>query len=341
MKICILMAALSAATYAQLLPGNVPQVSSSSSAKAGEIAPDTVVATIAGLSITAGDVAKLMKFAPPNLVQIFKQNPQQAIGTAYQMKYLEAEAEKEHLDQKEPTKETLEAVLAWQRENILAGAMVNEVNNGYQVSQEMINDFYKKNQSRWEEAKIKIILIGFKPAPLPAEVKPGQSPDEAVAEAAKRLMNSTNSPYTRTEAEARTLAQDLVKQLRAGADFGALVAKYSDDKESKAAGGDFGVPIKTTSSFAPEIKKVVFDMKKGDISDPVRQANSFYIIRLEDVTVQPLSDVLPSIVKEIRDNHQNEYLTDLNKRFTLQVVRPEYFIQIQKNGLDSPAPAAK
>jgi peptidyl-prolyl cis-trans isomerase C len=334
MRTCILIAVCAVACRAQLLPKDVPQSASSSStaAPAAPLAQDTVVAKIAGVSITVGDVTKLMKFAPPNLQQLFQQNPQQAISTAYQMKYLEQEAEKQHLDQKDPTKETLEAVLEWQKENILANAMVNEMNNGFQVTEEMINDFYKKNQARWESANIKIILIGFKPSPLPGDIKPGQSADDAVAEAAKKLMEASKSPYTRTQDEARVLAGDLVKQLRAGADFAKLVEKYSDDKESKASGGDFGAPIKTTSSYGQEIKKVVFAMKPGEISDPVQEGYSYYIIRLEDKTVQPLSEVMGSIVEEVRKNHMDESLKDLNNRFVLQVLRPDFFIQSQKAG---------
>ncbi len=329
MKTCILLAAFAAASYAQLLPGGLP--APSSSAPVGEIKPDTVVAVIAGVSVTAGDVAKLMKYASPNLIQIFKQNPQQALSTAYQMKYLSDEAKKEHLDEQEPTKETLEAVLAMQTENILANAMVNQINNGFQVTESQIKEFYNTHQSRWEEATIKIILIGFKPAPVAGAIKEGQSADEAVKQAATSAVNAENALNQRSEAEAEKLANDIVKQLRAGADFGTMVAKYSDDKESKAAGGDFGVPFKATSSFAPEIKKVVFGLKPGEISDPLRQGNSFYIIRAETRTVEPLNgDVTASIVKELRDQHMSDTLTDLNKRFTPQVLRPDFFIQTQQ-----------
>ena len=248
MKTCILLAVMATASYSQLLPRDVPAVSS---APGGEIKPDTVVAIIGGVSVTAGDVSKLMKYAPPNLVEIFKQNPQQALSTAFQMKELEQQALAQHLDQQEPTKETLEAVLAWQKENILAGAMVNQINNGYNVSEDQINEFYKSHQSRYEQATIKIILLGFKPngvstcdddknASIDDKLK--CKAQEAVATQSGNILNS------RSEAEAHQLADDLVKQLRGGADFAALVAKYSDDKESKASGGDFGVPIKATST---------------------------------------------------------------------------------------------
>jgi peptidyl-prolyl cis-trans isomerase C len=337
MKICILMAALAAASQAQsqaqgLLPGGIPNPPSSSTAApapAAEIKPDTVVAIVAGQSITVADVVKMMKYAPPNLQQIFQQNPQQAIGTAYQMKYLTDQAVKEHLDQQDSTKEALEAYLEWQKEIILGSAMLNQINNSYQVTEDQINEFYKSHQSRYEAAKIKIVMIGFKPPSL-CIPKEGQSTEEKLAEAAKCALAATNSPYTRTQEEARTLAEDLVKQLRAGADFGKMVEKYSDDKESKASGGDFGPAIKPTSPYAQEIKKVVFGMKKGEISDPVQEGYSYYVIRLEDLTLQPLGEVLSQIVTEIRNTHQDDYMKDLTKRFTPQVVRPDFFIQAQK-----------
>lgn len=330
MKIWILLAAFAAASYAQLL-GGAP---GAPGAAGGEIKPDTVVAIVAGVSVTAGDVAKLMKNAPPNLVNVFKQNPQQAIATAYQMKYLEEQAIEQHLDQQEPTKGDLEAILEWQKEFALANAMVNQINNGYQVTEAQINEFYKTHQSRYETATIKIILIAFKPSALPG-TGPAASDqkdiDKRLEAAAQSAVASEHVLSNRTEEQARQLADDIVKQLRAGADFASLVTKYSDDKESKASGGDFGTPIKATSSFAPEIKKVVFDLKKGEISDPVRQANSYYIIRLEDMTVEPLDgEVTASIVKELRDTHMTDTLNELNKRFTPQVLRPDFFIQAQK-----------
>lgn len=329
MQKLLLLTICASAAYAQALPQG-PLGAPSAPAAGSTIKPDTVVAVIAGVSVTAGDVGKIMQFAPPNLVQQFKQNPQLALSVAFQMQYLTDEAEKMHLDQQEPTKGTLEAMLKWQKENILANAMVNQLNNGYQVTEDQINEFYKSHESRYEEAKIKIILIGYKPSGLSTDAKSGESVDDKLKREAEQAVKNEHVLNNRSEAEARTLADDLVKQLRGGADFAALVAKYSDDKESKDAGGDFGVPIKATSSFAPEIKKVVFDLKKGEISEPLQQVNSFYIIRLEDKTVQPLKDVLESIVKELRDQHMSSTLKDLNDRFAPQVLRPDFFIQAQK-----------
>jgi len=296
--------------------------------------PNTVVATIAGISVTLADVRKILEKAPTPLVQQFQQNPQQALGQVFLMRYLADEGEKAKLDQKSPLKEEIEDLIVLLKQQVLANAMVNQEQNGYLVSDQQIDDFYQKNQSRWEEAKIKIILIGFKPASVaPAKVPTGGTDsdiEETLKREAQKAVETAHPLNERTQEEAQKLAADLVKQLRGGADFAKLVTQYSDDTESKSSGGDFGTPIKATSSFGLDIKKAVFAMKPGEISDPVAQGYGFYIIRLEEKTVQPINDVRESIIKEIRDNHMNDYLKDLNARFKPQVQRPDFFVQPQK-----------
>ncbi len=332
MKTCVLFAACTAAMYGQLLPpglGPAPGPAPAPSAAQPEMGPNTVVATIAGISVTLADVRKIMETAPTDLAQQFQKNPQQAIGQVYTMRYLAAEAEKIHLDQQSPLKEEIDEMIAQLKMRVLANAMVNQEQREFGVTAEQIEDFYKKNQSRWEEAKIKIILIAFKtPCVVPANVDPTST--EGLKAATQCQLESSHPLNQRSEAEARTLAGDLVKQLRGGADFAKLVTQYSDDAESKSSGGDFGTPIKPSSSYAQDLKKAVFAMKKGDISDPIRQGNGFYIIRLEETTVTPLNDVRDSIVNELRNNHMNELLKDLYTRFTPQVQRPDFFAQPSK-----------
>jgi len=329
MKTCVLLTLSAAAMYGQILPpglGPAAPGPASAAAPQAEMGPNTVVATVAGIGVTLADVRKMLESAPTPLAQAFQQNPQQAIGQVFEMRYLADEAAKAHLDEKSPYKEQLEELYALVKQNFLSNAMVNEEQNGFLVGGPEIDAFYQKNQARWAEAKIKIILIAFKPTPAkPAKVDAGST--EAMAEAAKSALEATHPLNERTEAEALKLAGDLVKQLRGGADFAKLVAQYSDDAESKSSGGDFGTPIKATSSYAAELKKSVFAMQPGDISDPVRQGNGFYIVRLEEMTVLPINDVRAAIVKEIRDNHLNEFLTGLTKRFTPQIQRPEFFAQ--------------
>jgi parvulin-like peptidyl-prolyl isomerase len=132
----------------------------------------------------------------------------------------------------------------------------------------------------------------------------------------------------RSEADARKLAVDLVKQLREGADFAALVTKYSDDKDSKANGGDFGT-VKFNSPYPEDLKRTVFALKPGEVGDPVRQATAFYIIRVEEKSVQPLAEVREAIILDIRNDYVRKLLADLQKKFEPVIEKPEFFIQFQ------------
>jgi hypothetical protein len=63
------------------------------------------------------------------------------------------------------------------------------------------------------------------------------------------------------------MVTDLVKQLRDGADFAELAKKNSEDKNSAASGGDFGV-LRRGDRIPEEIKTAVFALKPGEVSDP-------------------------------------------------------------------------
>lgn len=321
MKACFLLTAFSAMIFAQTpvvaptpAPPGIP----------ASLAPDTVVATVGDVKVTVDDVRKMLQNAPPQLSQFFRQNPQGFIQQMFLFQYLSEEGDKAKLGEKSPLKEELETQRKW----VIANAEVNEQRDGYQVTADEINKFYAANQSRWQEAKIKAILVNFKPG---TSSKGTSSTD--IAEAARKAFENAHTDTKgqpaskeRSEEEAKTLATDLVKQLRSGADFSKLVEQYSDDAASKAKGGDFD-EIKATSAYPPELKKAIFALKPGGISDPVRQPTGFYIIKMVETSVQPLNDVREPIVQELRQSHLNEWLKQLNARFQPKIQSPEFFMR--------------
>lgn len=339
MKTCFLLAAFAVAAFAQLLPGQLTIGTPGAPDSQDPIGPNTVVATVNGMSVTVADIQKIMQTAPQQLVQTFSKNPQQAIAGVYLYKHLADLAKTAHLDQMSPYKEQLQEAIDQTTQIELANIELNDQHDAFPVSGAQVEQYYQENKARWSEANIKIILIGFKPT-VTGTVKPNQSPEDAAKEQAQAMVENHTAQTTRTEEEAKKLADDLVKQLRGGADFGKLVTQYSEDAESKAAGGDFGVPIKSTSSFAPELKKAVLAMKPHEISDPVKEGNGFYIIRMEDLKVEPLNEARETIVQELRDKHMGDFITTLNQQFQPKVERPEFFTQPGKY-LAVPAPAKK
>ena len=284
-----------------------------------QVPDDTVVAKVDGKAVTAGEIRKSMIVMPQEFIHLFQQNPKYAVQQLFMLSYLADEAEKAKLGDESPLKEQLEFL----RANTMASAMVSHERNFYKPTTEQIKDFYDRNQARYQQAKIKVIYIAFKPS---APVMGAVPSDKSLEEVARAVSEGTVSKTQRTEEDARKLSEDLVKQIRGGADFAKLVTDYSEDAASKAVGGDFGV-VNINSSYSPDVKKAVLALKEGEVTDPLRQSNAFYIIRVEEKTIQPMGDLIGPISEEIRQAHLNEWLSGVSKRFDPTVESVPFFTQ--------------
>ena len=105
-------------------------------------------------------------------------------------------------------------------------------------------------------------------------------------------------------------ADQLEKQLKAGASFAALAKKFSEDTGSKANGGK--LTISKGQTVAP-FDKVAFELKKNAISQPVKTEFGYHIIQpLSDTKtakVTPLKDVKESIRQQLAQTKKNEAMT--------------------------------
>jgi peptidyl-prolyl cis-trans isomerase D len=119
---------------------------------------------------------------------------------------------------------------------------------------------------------------------------------------------------------ARNKAQELLDQIRAGADFAELAANNSDDPGSAAQGGDLGFFAKGV--MAPEFEASAFALQPGEVSDLVQTQFGFHIIKLIEVRageVPAFEAVRDEILAELRQRgvddlfYENlEQLTDLS-----------------------------
>ena len=78
---------------------------------------------------------------------------------------------------------------------------------------------------------------------------------------------------------ARAKAERLVARLRSGASFRELARTESDARQA-LEGGDLGwlEAAQVPSAFIDQVER----MRRGDVSDPIRNANGFNIVKLED-----------------------------------------------------------
>jgi peptidyl-prolyl cis-trans isomerase D len=80
--------------------------------------------------------------------------------------------------------------------------------------------------------------------------------------------------------EARKKADDVLKQLKAGAKFEDLAKKYSEDPSS-SSGGSIGW-INHGGFPVPEVDKAAFSLPKGGTSDVINAGYAFVILRIDD-----------------------------------------------------------
>lgn len=101
-----------------------------------------------------------------------------------------------------------------------------------------------------------------------------------------------------SDAKAQEQARNLRDQLAKGGDFAALARQHSDDPVSKSRGGQLDPA--TRGVMDPVFEDALFKLKTDEISQPVRSAFGWHLIRLDSISaekVKPLSD--PTVREEV------------------------------------------
>ena len=108
-------------------------------------------------------------------------------------------------------------------------------------------------------------------------------------------------------------AKAIIEQLKNGADFAALAKEKSKDPGA-ADGGDLG--YFTKEQMVPEFADVAFKMYPGQLSNPVKTAFGWHIIKLEDKRTKPIPEfekVREQIEAFLMRKAQTEYVAKLRQ----------------------------
>jgi len=81
----------------------------------------------------------------------------------------------------------------------------------------------------------------------------------------------------KNDAEGKVKIDKVAQEIKDGLAFEEAAKKYSDDFMTKEKGGDLGFFSKT--QMTPEFSEVAFNMKPGEISDPVKTPYGYHIIK--------------------------------------------------------------
>lgn len=241
------------------------------------------------------------------------------------MEALEKEAQKQGISW-EDFKQT-------QRNQIITRKVIGEEVGGHlAISKEEEQKFYDEHKSEMQQPeyiRLSEILVAPKvaePAKAAGDVAASGTPNQPVDDAAKQAADAA----ALSAAEAK--ANDLLKQLHAGANFDD-VAKKNSDGPSAADGGALG--IFKRGQLAKELEDKTFAMKSGDITDVIRTKQGYVILKVVDhqqAGIPPMKDVLPKIEDALYYQKLQPAL-----RAYLTKLREEAYIKLQAGYVDSGA----
>ena len=271
---------------------------------AAPITLETVVATADGKKITAGDLQKFVTALPPEMQQSFVTDRKEFLRQFLMLKQIVAMAEKEKLDQISPYKEQVEyarAMVLWQ-------AFAQYQVDNAPVTLEEQKHFYDANKDNFSQAKVKVIYLPFSALP-PANPDP-------------------KAPKLLSESDARKLAEEAVAEARKGTSFVELVKQYSRDANSIAKGGDFGM-LKKSENIPQPIKSAIFALKPGEVTNPLRQPNGYYVFRLEEMVVPQLEQIRGVVIEQVRQGKLQQLFEKMRGGIDIKIENEAYFAKPQ------------
>ncbi|MGA7155309.1 MAG: peptidyl-prolyl cis-trans isomerase [Acidobacteriaceae bacterium] len=223
-----------------------------------------------------------------------------------------------------------------------------DIKNSINPSDADLQAFFTKNATHYATAipeTRKIQFFSFETSNLPGGAPSVSDADaEAYYQAHQDQYKTQEEVKTRhiliavakgadakTDAAAKTKAEDVLKQLKAGASFAELAKKYSDDPGSKDQGGE--LPMIATSSLDPAYAQAAMALNPGQTSGLVRSSFGYHIIQTEakqTAHVKPFAEVKASIIEQM----QTQKAASAAQSYAAQLTA-----EAQKDGLDKTAAA--
>jgi len=124
-----------------------------------------------------------------------------------------------------------------------------------------------------------------------------------------------NASQAQVEQGRRKAAAVSVEAREPGVDFAELAKKRSEGSSS-SDGGDLGFFKRGT--MVPEFERVAFNLKTGEVSEPVRTQFGWHVLKLEEIRklgMKPLAEVRPEIEERLRraqaDRLTSQYMETL------------------------------
>jgi len=137
-------------------------------------------------------------------------------------------------------------------------------------------------------------------------------------QAAHILISLSNQASDAEKAEAKSKAEQVLKQVKQSpSKFAELAKQHSQDPGSAVNGGDLGMFGR--GAMVKPFEESVFSLKVGEVSDLVQSDFGYHIIKLVAIKapkVQPLSDVKAMIEQRVKFQQASDKFAELAEKFS-------------------------
>jgi peptidyl-prolyl cis-trans isomerase SurA len=132
----------------------------------------------------------------------------------------------------------------------------------------------------------------------------------------------------------RSKAEDILKQLRSGADFGKMAATYSDSSSDALKGGDLG--WRAQDRLPQLFLDATAKLQPGQVSGIVKSASGFHIVKLIDKRAASIMrGGGPAAAPTVQQTHVRQILIKVNQVVTAAEAKRK--LQELKDRLDNKA----
>jgi peptidyl-prolyl cis-trans isomerase D len=138
---------------------------------------------------------------------------------------------------------------------------------------------------------------------------------------ARHILVSTEGKQDNEKEAARKKAEDLLAQIRKGANFAELATSSSDDTGTAASGGDLGF-FSQGQMVSTAFDDAAFALKPNEVSNVVQTEVGYHIIQVlekESARLTPFEEVRPQLVDELQSRKGYEQVDKVTRELRTEL----------------------
>ena len=217
-----------------------------------------------------------------------------------------------------------------------------ELGAGIEVADADVQSYYSANASQFQSVEsatieyIEVALADLAKSYVPDEVALREAYEadptrfrSAEERRARHILIAVDA--SRSDAEAKALAEEVSAKLANGGDFAALASQYSTDSGSASRGGDLG--FAGQGSYVEPFEKALFALKPGETSAPVKTEFGYHIIRFDELrpgTERTFEEVRGQLVDELRKQKAQDEFYALENPTSLELAAKDTGLKIAR-----------